>query len=149
MGTRWNRDERGLTILGLGVLVAGVLVVVAVVSVGLGARRSVGDESAKRDAKAAGLAASMHAAETGEVPTAAELEAYEPSLDYETLDPGEEAEVQGKVYVRTHGNVAEVVSRFGDTCYWAQKTPAAPTRYAEGPCEADPSTLVFHEGNGW
>ena len=141
MGTR-SDDERGLTVLRLGVIVAGILVVVAVATVGLGTRRSVADESAKRDAKAAGVAASMHAAETGKVPTAEELAEYEPSLEYESLDPGEEVAVQGKVYVRSHGDVAELAARSGDTCFWVQRTPVA-TRYAKGACDADPATLHF------
>ena len=142
MTTRSTRDERGLTVLGLALIVGGVLAVVAVAGIAIGTRRTVGDESAKRDARAAGAAASMHVAQTGKVPTAEELAVYEPGLEYEELDVGEEAAVQGKVYVRSRGDVAELAARSGDTCFWVQRTPVS-TRYAKGACDADPATLRF------
>ena len=142
MATRSTHGEEGLTVLGLGVIVVAVVVLVGVATVGLGARRSAGDENAKREAEAAATASSMHAAETGKVPTAAELAAYEPSLEYESLEPGEEVAVQGKVYVRSHGNVAELAARSGETCFWVQRT-ATTTRYAKSACDVDPSALTF------
>ena len=142
MGTRAGERESGLTVLSLVVLVAGILTIVGVVSFGLSSRRSVGDESAKRDAGAAGDAASMHVAETGKVPTAEELAAYAPGLEYEQLEVGGEVAVQGKVYVRSRGDVAELAARSGDTCFWVQRS-STETRYAEGECDADPATLRF------
>lgn len=142
MGTGSRSSERGLTVLGLALIVGGVLLVAAVVGVGLGWRRSAGDEMAKRDARAAGNAASMHVAETGQVPTAEQLAEYAPGVDYEELQPGEEAAVQGKVYVRARGDVAELAARSGDTCFWVQRTSTT-TRYARGACDADPATLRF------
>ena len=140
--SRSEERELGLTVLTLVVLLGGLLLVVAVVGIGLGTRRSVGDESAKRDAQAAGAAASMHVAETGKVPTAEELAAYSPGLEYEELEVGEEVAVQGKVYVRSRGDVAELAARSGDTCFWVQRT-ATTTRYARGACDGDPAALVF------
>ena len=144
MGSTSHERERGITVLSLVVMLGATLLAVAVVSIGISSRRSVADESAKRDAKAAALAASMHEAETGKVPTAAELAEYEPSLDYESLDPGDEVAVQGKVYVRSHGDVAELAARSGDTCFWVQRA-AQTTKYAKGACDADPATLAFRD----
>lgn len=144
MGSPANDREHGLTVLGLAIVVGGILLVVAVVGIGMGARRSVGDETAKRDARAAGDAASMMAAETGKVPTAEELAVYEPSLEYEKLEVGDEVAVQGKVYVRTRGDVSELAARSGDTCFWVQRSPEK-TLYAEGACDGDPAALVFSE----
>ena len=128
--------------LSLVLLLGGVLVFVAVAGLALSSRRTVADESAKRDAGAAGDAASMHVAETGKVPTAEELAAYAPGLEYEQLEVGEEVAVQGKVYVRSRGDVAELAARSGDTCFWVQRT-STETRYAKGACDADPATLGF------
>ena len=144
MATSTNEREQGVTVLTLVLLVGGLALVVGAVGFGLGAKRSIGDESAKRDAKAAGAAASMHVAETGKVPTADELADYSPGLEYEQLEVGEEVAVQGKVYVRSSGDVSELAARSGDTCFWVQRTVST-TRYAQGACGGDPAALVFTE----
>ena len=133
-----------MTILGLMVILGATMLVVAAITFGLFTRRSVGDESAKRDAEAAAFAASMHEAETGKVPTADELAEYEPSLEYESLAVGDEVAVQGKVYVRSRGDVAELAARNGDTCFWVQRS-AQMTRYADGPCDGDYEALTFRD----
>lgn len=144
MGPVPRSPESGLTVLSLVLALAGIVAFVAAAGLVVGARRSVGDESAKRDARAAGDAVSMHAAETGTVPTAEELAAYAPGLEYEQLDVGEEVAVQGKVYVRSHGDVSELAARSGDTCFWVQRSSTG-TRYAEDDCDADPATLRFKD----
>jgi hypothetical protein len=148
MGSRSHEHEqhreRGITYLGLVVTLGVTMLVVGGVTFGLGSRRTVDDESAKRHAETAAAAASMHEAETGKVPTAAELAEYEPSLEYEALEVGDEVAVQGKVYVRSHGDVAELAARSGDTCFWVQRSPVT-TKYANGACDGDPASLVFRD----
>jgi hypothetical protein len=139
-----ERDDTGLTVLRLIVIVTGLAIVVAALGIGLGTRRSVGDETAKRDARAASDAAFMYAAETGKAPTVHDLEVYSPSIDYESLGPGDDVAVQGKVYVRAHGDVAELAARSGETCFWVQRSTTV-TRYAEGSCDGDPADLVFRD----
>jgi hypothetical protein len=144
MGTNPTEREQGITILGLIVVVGATMLVVGAVTFGLSSRHAVGDESAKHAAEAAAFAASMHEAETGKVPTAAELAEYEPSLEYESLEVGDEVAVQGKVYVRSHGDVAELAARSGDTCFWVQRSPVT-TKYAKGACDGDPGSLTFRD----
>src|SRR5205085_12238501 len=106
------------------------------------ARSTTTDHVARSDAEAAATAASHLASETGQQPTAAQLAEYEPSLEYESLDPGEEVAVQGKVYVRVRGQVAELAARSGDVCFWVQEAPQG-RRYARGGCDGDPNALHF------
>ena len=137
-------DDRGVTVLRLIVIVTTLALAIAVVGVGLGVRRSTSEATAKRHARAAGEAAFLYAAETGKAPTVEDLQLYSPSIEYEELGPGDDVAVQGKVYVRSHGDVAELAARSGDTCFWVQRSRET-TRYAKGSCDGDPADLVFRD----
>src|SRR5438128_993210 len=120
---RRARDELGFTVLRLIVVCGALLLALGLGSVLLRARTTTTDHVARSDAEAAATAASHLANETGQPPTAAQLQEYEPSLDYEPLGPGDEVAVQGKVYVRVRGEVAELAARSGNVCFWVQEAP--------------------------
>ena len=128
--------------LRLVVVTAAVALVVAVGAMVVSTRDRADDTLARRDADTAATAASHLAEELGQRPTAEQLAEYEPSLEYESLDPGEEVAVQGKVYVRVRGEVAELAARSGDTCFWVQEVDGA-VRKAKGSCDATPDQLQF------
>jgi hypothetical protein len=136
------RDETGLTVLKLLMICGGLAVAVMLAGFAYTTQRGVSDSTAKRETQDAATAASHFATETGRTPTASELAEYEPSLEYESLEPGDEVAVQGKVYLRVRGEVAELASRAGDTCYWIQEARQG-RLYATGECDAAPEELRF------
>jgi hypothetical protein len=137
-----ERTDDGFTVLRLIVVCGALVLALGVGGLLFRTRSTANDHLARRDAEAAATAASDLAIETGQQPTAEQLAEYEPSLEYESLEPGEEVAVQGKVYVRVRGQVAELAARAGDLCYWVQETPTG-RRYAKGACDADPDELTF------
>jgi type II secretory pathway pseudopilin PulG len=142
-----HTGEGGFTVLRLIVVVVVVGLLGGVGALVLRTRAQTSDHLARRDTRVAALAADDIADVTGRAPTAEELAEYEPSLEYETLDPGEEVAVQGRVYVRVRGEVAELVARADDECYWIQDTPEG-RRYAIGDCDGNPDDLRFTT-EGW
>jgi type II secretory pathway pseudopilin PulG len=140
--TTERAGEDGFTVLRLLVVLGSLVLAVGIGALLFGARTTTEDHVARQDAEAAATAASHLASENGKQPTAAQLAEYEPSLEYEVLDPGEEVAVQGKVYVRVRGEVAELAARSGDTCFWVQEAPQG-RRMAKGACDADPAQLHF------
>jgi hypothetical protein len=137
-----SAEECGFTVLRLIVVTAVALVALGVGSLVVRTRSTTSDHLARTRAVVAAAAAADHVTETGRHPSAEQLAEYEPSLDYERLGPGQDVAVQGKVYVRVRGAVAELAARSGDVCYWVQEAPTGRS-YATGSCDGDPETLHF------
>jgi type II secretory pathway pseudopilin PulG len=141
-----DEREQGFTVLRLIVVTAALVVALGIGALVVRTRTTTTDHLARSRAEAAATAAADLATENGRQPTAEQLAEYEPSLDYEKLEPGQEVAVQGKVYVRVRGEVAQLAARSGETCYWVQETPSG-RLYATAACDVNPDQLHF--ANQW
>lgn len=144
-----RRDDRGFTVLELIVVVVimGVLLLIAVPAF-QGVRNRAADTAARARATDGLKTQKVYFTDSERYGDAAQVEALEPTVDFETYDPATGPAVQGKVYVRLDGAaVVTLVSRSSTgRCFWTRDTDGV-TAYATADCDADPATLTF--GNRW